>query len=310
MVENDNETTVETTPEPRLEARNQTKYEVAKVRPSSGYKSQSVGVVILTHNTGNATGFMGSGPMFEQCLDSLNWADRICVVDSGSTDGTLALAEKYTDHVYAVPDMSVDARLKFGIKQLNTHWVLWLEPYQAVEELLWHEIEGKLMNSDIEAVAFDMPRKLMLPSGRLQGGAAAGQSSQWIRHGGWYPRRQTRFFRPEHVAIENIGGQARIGAQGKVGQLTHALLESPVTDLRELMTWFDRQSKQGAYAYLEEGKPPDSNWITLIPRFEWQVVRRFVCQGGFKDGAAGLALSIGVGFSSIMKHLKLAELRG
>ena len=276
---------------------------------TSGYKSQSVGVVVLTYKAGPMAGPLIPSRL-EKCLESVDWADKVCVMDDGSTDDILALAEKFTDHVYVLPDASVDARLRFGVQQLNTQWVLWIDPYQAVEELLQREIEGRITSSKLDAIAFDIPRKLMLPSGRIQKSPAAGESAQWIRHGGWYPRHQVRMFQVAHVAIENIGGQIHIQARGPIEKLDHAFLESPVTDLRELMTWFDRHSKQGAYAYLESGKTPDSNWVGLATRFKWQMFRRFVLLGGFHDGAAGLALAIGIGYSTVMKHLKLAELRG
>ena len=34
------------------------------------------------------------------CLESLRWVSHIVVVDSGSTDRTVAIAREYTEHVH------------------------------------------------------------------------------------------------------------------------------------------------------------------------------------------------------------------
>jgi len=40
----------------------------------------------------------------ERCLESVKWADEIIVLDSGSTDETRAIANKYTDKVFVRDD--------------------------------------------------------------------------------------------------------------------------------------------------------------------------------------------------------------
>ena len=51
---------------------------------------QKVSVSIITYN---------EEKVIEKCLEKLYWADEIVVIDSGSTDNTVAICEKYNAKV-------------------------------------------------------------------------------------------------------------------------------------------------------------------------------------------------------------------
>lgn len=52
---------------------------------------QKISVVIITKN---------EEKHIEECLESVQWADEIIVVDSFSTDATVEICRKYTDKVF------------------------------------------------------------------------------------------------------------------------------------------------------------------------------------------------------------------
>jgi len=51
----------------------------------------TLSVIIITKNEENA---------IRDCLESVKWATEIIVLDSGSTDGTVAICKQYTDKVF------------------------------------------------------------------------------------------------------------------------------------------------------------------------------------------------------------------
>ncbi len=77
-------------------------------------------------------------PNIERVLDKLNWAPRIVVIDSGSTDGTLKLLEAYKKvDVKFHPFTDFASQCNFGLTQVATPWVLSLDAdYELSAELV------------------------------------------------------------------------------------------------------------------------------------------------------------------------------
>jgi hypothetical protein len=62
------------------------------------------------------------------CLRALAFADELIVIDKGSTDGTVAIAEALADRVISVPwTPTVEATREFAAAQCTHEWVLFLD---------------------------------------------------------------------------------------------------------------------------------------------------------------------------------------
>lgn len=67
-------------------------------------------------------------PNLERCLARLDWADRIVVIDSHSTDGTLDILKKYPKVAVFQRDFTTFAdKNNFGVSMVETEWVLSLD---------------------------------------------------------------------------------------------------------------------------------------------------------------------------------------
>src|SRR5262245_32336967 len=82
-------------------------------------------------------------PNIRRCLDSVKWASRILIVDSGSSDETLDIVSDYP-HAYVVTrqfDNFAD-QCNFGLTQVTTPWVLSLDADYRLSDQLINEIRS------------------------------------------------------------------------------------------------------------------------------------------------------------------------
>ncbi len=79
--------------------------------------------------------------MLERCLQALQWADEIVILDSGSTDRTLEIARNYTDKIFVNDDWQ-----GFGMQRQRLHdlcscdWILMVDADEVVSAELAEEI--------------------------------------------------------------------------------------------------------------------------------------------------------------------------
>ena len=108
-----------------------------------------------------------------RCLNSVTFAAEKIVVDSGSTDGTQAIAMKCGARVVEQPWLGFGPQRNFASTQATHDWILFLD---ADEELT-------------PALAAELQRELP----KLQGSAAAGAI---LRREAWYMGARMRWYRP------------------------------------------------------------------------------------------------------------------
>jgi glycosyltransferase involved in cell wall biosynthesis len=76
----------------------------------------------------------------DKCLSSVAFADEILVVDSGSTDRTVSLAEKHGARVVMHPFTDFAAQRNFAMSQAKGDWILFID----ADERVTPELEGEI----------------------------------------------------------------------------------------------------------------------------------------------------------------------
>src|SRR3990172_13215246 len=121
-------------------------------------------VTIITHN---------EEANIRRTLESVTWADEIVVVDSGSTDNTVAICREYTNKVIHQDRIGVAKIKNFAIDKTTGDWILSLDADEPIELALAEEIRA-IISSPASLDGYRIPRKTFY-------------SGKWIKHGGWYP---------------------------------------------------------------------------------------------------------------------------
>ncbi|MCJ2187469.1 glycosyltransferase family 2 protein [Novosphingobium beihaiensis] len=152
--------------------------------PSSQHTNSDITVIILTYN---------EQLHIRRAIESVrNIAQSILVIDSYSTDDTVAIAHDAGAEVVQHAFVNQSAQFNWGLDNLNigTAWVLRLDADEVIESDLASEINQKLplLPSDIVGVNFDRKHIFM---------------GKWIRHGARYPLRMLRLWRTGKGRVED-----------------------------------------------------------------------------------------------------------
>ncbi len=166
-------------------------------------------------------------------LKSVQFADEILVVDSGSTDGTQALCRSHGATVVDHPWMGYSAQKQLALEMAGSDWVLNLDADEVVSEALAKEILTVIGSAPPDVGGFSMPR-LSFYLGR------------WIRHGGWYPDRKVRLVRKGRGHWVGEALHEKLLVDGRVLRLSQPLLHYVYRDISDQLATIDRFSSIAA----------------------------------------------------------------
>ena len=242
---------------------------------------QPLSVAIITLN---------AAAQLEACLRSARFADEIVVVDSGSTDGTQALAERHGARVIEQDWLGFGPQKQFAVEAAQHDWVLCLDADERVTPELQTAIETALANP--AAAAFRFPR-----CNRFLG--------RYLKHGEGYPDWSLRLFDRRRARWSDDAVHEKVVANGPVGELRGDLLHESAESLASYLTKQNRYTTLAAEMALAAGKRASFGRIALSPLIRF--IKFYVVRQGFRDGLPGL-IHIAIGcFNSFTKYSKMLE---
>jgi len=139
--------------------------------------SESLDIIILTFNEEKNIG---------DCLQSAAALKaNVYIVDSGSTDTTLAICQRYTQNVFSHPFENYAAQRNWALDNLplTSTWVLNLDADHRVTPELAAQLNN-IFNNPVDSVTngFLISRRTLF-------------MGKWIKHGGHYPTYHANLFR-------------------------------------------------------------------------------------------------------------------
>jgi glycosyltransferase involved in cell wall biosynthesis len=225
------------------------------------------------------------------CLESVKAADELLVVDSGSADGTVAVAEAARARVVSHPMKDFAEQHNFAASQATSEWVLHLDADERLTPELWAEIQ--------RAIGSEEHAGYLIPTLNVVFGAP-------LRHGGWYPQHHLRLYRRGAGSWTGNVHETVTLAAGSVGRLHEPFLHLGHPDIHTFLVKLDR------YTTMEAARATGSRLrLALLaaavpaPYFLY----KYVVQGGFRDGWRGLAAALLLSFYRCVTFLKAVEQR-
>ncbi len=228
-----------------------------------------------------------------RCLESLAFCDEIVVVDSGSTDGTVDIAKRYTDRVVTQEFLGYVKQKNFALELAQYDWVLSLDADEGLSDELATEIQLALENVSDDTSGFVLDRMTFF-------------LGIWHDAGEWYPDPQLRLFRRSRGRWVGRDPHDRVELQGRSLKLAGRLGHWNYRDLADHIRTVDRFSALQAREMLEEGVR--FRVADLVLRPLGRFLKGYVLRGGFRNGLPGFLVSISTAYYVMMKYAKLWEL--
>ena len=230
-----------------------------------------------------------------ECLESVKGiADRIFVVDSGSTDGTVELCKQMSADVVYREWRGPVAQKQYAMDQCADYdWVLGLDSDEMLDAELAAAIRGAVLTAPPETAGFSFNRKLWF-------------RGQWL-HYVFQPEYRLRLVRPRRATVHGIGPQGEGGhdsvrVDGEVRHLPGICKHDSWADAADMMR---RYVELGARA--AQYDPRRSNILRLLLSPLGAFLKQYFLRQGFRDGRLGLLMCLGLAYGNAIKQmLKIA----
>ena len=213
-----------------------------------------------------------------RCLQSVAFADQVVVLDSGSTDDTVAIARGLGADVEVTPDWpGFGPQKNRALARCRYRWVLSIDADEQVSDALAAEILRVLREAPAEAtVAGYWLRR----SSRYCG--------QVIRHGLWGNDRVLRLFERQRGRFTDARVHESLVCDGETRVLEGILVHDSVDSPEDARGKARRYAFLGAEALRARGR---GGSLQGGVHAGWSFVRGYLLRAGFLDGRFGLTLA-------------------
>ncbi len=245
-------------------------------------KNYSISAVILSKN---------SEKKIEKCLSSLKgWADEIIIVDGGSTDNTVKIAEGFGARVYLHPfSGSFAEERNFGTDKASSDWVLQLDSDEIITNSFKQKCDETLPATKCGAFKFRRKNVFL---------------GHEFTYGGWYHWSQ-HLFKRGFASYEGRVHEKMI-VKGDVGLIDADMLHIPFDSISEFI------ERQNRYTDLQAADIIDQEKDLTVKKIKYNLKVKpaklfrkiYFNKKGYKEGVHGLIFAM---LSSYVHFLKWAK---
>ncbi len=233
----------------------------------------------------------------QRCLSSISWVDEIILIDMGSSDMTCKIALAYKAKIFQHPYTGfVEPARNFGLSKASGKWILVIDADEEVPKNLANLLKQEAKKSQIDF--YRIPRKNII-------------FNKWIKHAGWWPDYQVRFFKKGSVSwIEKIHGIPVTSGKGEdiEAREEYSIVHYNYQSIEQFIQRLNRYTSISAKELYLSNEHFYKNFIFEKPVKEF--INRYFVWKGYKEGLHGLCLALLQSISELIVYLKLWELEG
>lgn len=219
----------------------------------------NISFVILTFN---------SEKYLHEVLKSIEFANEIIIVDSGSTDNTLNIAKEFKNiNIYHQKWLGFGKQKQFGVEKTTNEWVFVLDSDEIFTNDLKEEILQIIKNPSCKAYKV---ARLNFFFGKA------------VKKMGLYPDYSIRFFNKNYAKFNERNVHESIETKEKVGKLKNHFLHYAYENIEQFI------NKQNKYSSLNHKK---NNLAKAIINPYWTFFKMYILRGGFLEGKNGFIIA-------------------
>jgi (heptosyl)LPS beta-1,4-glucosyltransferase len=225
------------------------------------------------------------------CLASLDFADEIIVVDSGSIDRTGEICRANPKVLFFQQEwLGFGAQKNFAAEKAAHDWVFNID----ADERISSELHASISTADFEKYdGFRVARENYFGKRR-------------ISRCGWYPDYNLRLYNKNKCRFRERLVHEAVECSGTVGTLSGNLLHFTYAGISDYIQRMDRYSSLAAEQMVGEGRRPGISATIFRPLFTF--VKMFVMKRGLLEGYQGFILSVLYSIYTFVKYAKAREL--
>ncbi len=228
----------------------------------------------------------------DACLRSVAFADEIVVVDSGSSDATQQIAERWGARFISHEWEGFGRQKQFAVEQARNPWILALDADEWISDELASAIRRAMHHPTGYAYAFARRNRFM---------------GRWLRHGEGYPDYNLRLFHRDHARWSSDPVHEKLLTAATVERLPGDLMHESEDGLSRYLDKQNSYTTLQARMLLDAGKNASLGKLFLNPAVRF--VKFYLLRLGFLDGLPGLVhISVGC-YNTFIKYAKLREMQ-
>lgn len=235
----------------------------------------------------------------EKAVKSVDWADEVIVVDSGSDDATREIAGAAGARVVEQEWPGFGLQKQFAVSLCQNEWVFCLDADEVVSPPLRQEIVGLFASADgPSADGYRIPRLTYY-------------MDRPVRHGGWYPDAQLRLFNRKKGGWSDaiIHESVKMAPGAVVGKLRSDIIHrGGLEPLKHQRMIGERYAPLAAEQMFSEGRR--SGRFRVITAGFVTFFRTYILMGGWLDGFAGYCIARNAAQHDFLKHYLLWKMAG
>lgn len=230
-----------------------------------------------------------------RALQSVKWCDEIVMVDSGSTDRTLAIGREFTSRIIHQPWLGYSRQKQHALTCCQFDWILNIDADEEISPDLRSEIERMLSLPQIDrdrVHGYELHRMVFF-------------LKRWWRRGGWHREYRLRLFQKQFSQWGGIDPHERAMVTGPVKRMQGTLYHYTYDSLRDQVISLHRHATTASKEILANGI--EIRIYHLVFRPLARFVKFYILRRGFLEGVAGFVVAVNEGWYTFLKFAKAWE---